>query len=329
MQKKKIFITILIVLIVLIAGICIWIFGFKIPHDKALDNYINAAESYNKNIPAYNDAVKQFNTSVQSITNENKKLDDVINNAQNVINMGEIPYDSDTIPTLSASILNGQNSKINTPNLAEELISIEINDETKKMSTKELKTKTSELIQQTQNLDSQSEALINSEEIAKIPDYSLVIEEIQTNQKALEDSIKINKQIMNPSELFVKNKLSNIDIITDMISVTEDNDPNGKLNKSGGYTSTVFFSVSLLDQSLIYGDTLIDKGTDAGGSIEVYTTVEDAQKREAYLASFDGSVLATGSHTILGTIVIRTSDELTASQQKELENQIIDSFTTL
>lgn len=38
--------------------------------------------------------------------------------------------------------------------------------------------------------------------------------------------------------------------------------------------------------------------------------------RDKFLASFDGSVLASGSHTVVGTILVRTSDELTASQQK-------------
>jgi hypothetical protein len=91
----------------------------------------------------------------------------------------------------------------------------------------------------------------------------------------------------------------------------------------GGYTSTTYFSTPFVNQADIYGETLINKGTDAGGAVEVYTTVEDANKRDSYLAFFDGSgMFASGLHVVFGTMVIRTSDELTATQQKELTEQI-------
>jgi len=74
---------------------------------------------------------------------------------------------------------------------------------------------------------------------------------------------------------------------------------------------------------------LIDKGTAAGGCIEVYNTVEDAEKRNAYLSAFDGSALGVGSHNIVGTVVVRTSDGLTATQQKDLESEIINGLVEL
>jgi hypothetical protein len=42
------------------------------------------------------------------------------------------------------------------------------------------------------------------------------------------------------------------------------------------------------------------------------------------LTGFDGGVFSSGSHCVLGTLVIRTSNELTASKQKALEQAIID-----
>ncbi|MBP3388340.1 MAG: hypothetical protein J6K98_00530, partial [Clostridia bacterium] len=77
----------------------------------------------------------------------------------------------------------------------------------------------------------------------------------------------------------------------------------------------------------IYGDTLIEQGTDAGGAIEVYTCVEDAVKRRDYLAVFDGSITASGTHTVIGTVLVRTSNELTASQQKDFEAKLIAALT--
>lgn len=133
-----------------------------------------------------------------------------------------------------------------------------------------------------------------------------------------------NSLLYAPSEYYVISCLEKVPGILEIAAVTEDNDPNGNLNKQGGYISQVFFSYSLVDQAEVIGDNLIDKGTDAGGSIEVYTTVEYANRRNEYLSSFDGSgFLTSGSHIVIGTTVVRTSDELTASQQKLLESNII------
>ena len=59
---------------------------------------------------------------------------------------------------------------------------------------------------------------------------------------------------------------------------------------------------------------------------EVYATEEDALERDAYLAGFDGTAFASGSHTVVGTVVVRTSNLLTASQQKALEAEIVDTL---
>lgn len=126
-----------------------------------------------------------------------------------------------------------------------------------------------------------------------------------------------------PSEGYVVECLQKIPCVVEIEAVTEETDPMSQLNKPGGYTALVYFSYELVDQEKIYGDTLIDKGTDAGGCIEVYTTEKDANERDEYLAVFDGGVLASGSHTVVGTVVVRTSNELTATQQKLLESNII------
>ena len=72
------------------------------------------------------------------------------------------------------------------------------------------------------------------------------------------------------------------------------------MNKAGGYTAQVYFSSDLVNQSEVYGASLIEKGTDASGSIEVYANVEDATARNEYLASFDGGIFASGSRHCIG-----------------------------
>ena len=130
-----------------------------------------------------------------------------------------------------------------------------------------------------------------------------------------------------PSEEYIIGCLEKVPGIIEIKAVTEDTDPMNNLNKAGWYTANVYFSYQLVNQENVIGDDLIDKGTDAGGSIEVDKTKSEAKKRNEYLATFDGGILSPGSHTVVGTIVIRTSNELTASQQNLLERNIIAALT--
>lgn len=328
-QKKWIIIVIGIIAICIAAAL-IWYYGFKKPHDQAVANYSATVLDYNKKIPDYNSIAAQYNNAISTISEANKELDAAIETAQKVIDSGETPYDETSLVSVTEAISSAESIKIQVPESVVELNELQVTQDNISLKTNELNSKNNELIKKLDSLDSEIKLLEDkTRKISVEPDYSKCILAIQDSQKKLEDSIAIYKQITNPSEDFVKEKLNTIEQITDMATVTEDNDPNGNLNKAGGYTSTVYFSVSLIDQSSVYGDDLIDKGTQAGGSIEVYASVEDAEKRNTYLASFDGSILASGSHIVLGTIVIRTSDDLTASQQKTLEKQIIESFTAL
>ena len=146
---------------------------------------------------------------------------------------------------------------------------------------------------------------------------------------ALNNSVKQYELVNNPAESYVIKCLEKVEHVTGISAVTEDNDPNGHLGKAGGYTATVYFTCDWVNQANVIGDTIIDKGTDGGGAIEVYANVEDAESRNEYLAGFDGGVLASGSHIVVGTCVVRTSDELAASKQKALEAAVIDALTKL
>lgn len=95
-------------------------------------------------------------------------------------------------------------------------------------------------------------------------------------------SIKQYEKSNNPSEEYIKTIISSIETITNFVAVTEDNDPNGKFNKSERYTSTVYFESSLVDQGQFDSNGVIEKETACGWLIEVYSTEEDAKKRDDY-----------------------------------------------
>lgn len=170
---------------------------------------------------------------------------------------------------------------------------------------------------------------INSatEELKQIT-YSDQLQSLKDATKALSDSIKKYELVNAPEEAYVIKCLKTIKDIDGIAAATEDHDPNGNLHKDGGYTSQVYFSSPLVDHSYMDND-IIEAGTEGGGSVEVYKTAEEAAKRNEYLAGFDGTITASGSHTVVGTCIVRTSDSLTATQQDELEKAIIEALTKL
>ena len=240
-------------------------------------------------------AKDSFNTAVEQLTEKNNQLDKTIEAAQAVLDIDETPLEKSAVTDLKTEINNANKVKIKAPEMPDE--TEEINEAAKKLNA---------------------------------VDYSAQITTLQEKQQTLEDSFKQFKQLSNPKESFVIERLKTVKSIESIKAVTEDNDPNGNLNKSGGYTSCVYFSSPVVNSAEVYGNDPIEKGTDGGGAVEVYKTVADAEKRDTYLAAFDGSgFMDSGSHTVAGTVIIRTSRTLTASEQKNLEKQVFDALKKL
>lgn len=241
-------------------------------------------------------AETKFNAAVKEVEAKNTELTSAMNDAQKILDKKEAVYDNTTKEAFITALSDAKAAQRKIPDLPKK--TADINAETKKLS----------------------EPL----------DYSSVINAIFEKQTAYQNSVLQMKQITNPNEDFVIQRLKGIPNISGYQAVTEDHDPNGNLNKQGGYTSTVYFSTPLIDQSSVYGNDIVDKGTECGGAIEVYASEEDAEKRDSYLASFDGAgMLNSGSHKVLGTIVIRTSTKLTATQQNEFTNNITNKLLEL
>ena len=238
------------------------------------------------------DATDLFNNAAAELNNKNSVLEEKVATAESILLSEDKALDESLRPELETAISDVKAAKTDVPEIpltAEEIT----------------------------NLANDLSAV----------DYSDVLAALDEKQTSLEISIKKYALVNNPSEAYVINCLKTVPGIMDISAATEENDPNGNLHKAGGYTSAVYFSHENVNQSSVYGNTIIEKGTDCGGQIEVYASEDDANKRNNYLAGFDGTAFASGSHVVIGTVIVRTSDELTASQQKELENNIILALT--
>lgn len=247
-------------------------------------------------------AKEAFNAEVERIESEEIKLDEEIKSTQDYIAKGLTPLDETKITELEEAIRSAKESKKDVPEMPEE----------------------------------ESEIRAVTENKLKKIEYTTVLSSIQEKKTNLENSVKQFKQLTNPTSDFILERLKNVTLITGMSAITEETDPYGDLNKAKSYTGMVFFTSSLVNQDEVYvdetmskGDIYIDKGTAAGGAIEIYTTVEDAKKRDDYLGSFDGTVLSSGKHTVVGTVIVRTSHLLPASKQDELERSIVEVLIRL
>ena len=174
------------------------------------------------------------------------------------------------------------------------------------------------------------------DEIVEAVENGILAESITTDTNTVREMTAqvealtaVVKQITAPTAEWITERLASISSISGTQAVTDDLDPDQLLGKEGGYSACVYFTAASLDASTIPGDTIVEKGTDAGGAIEVYATVEEALARCDYLSGFDGTILYSGSYAIVGTMVIRTSYKLENAQQMALPRAIARELTTL
>ena len=239
-------------------------------------------------------AVTRFEDVVKDLNQKNKEVEDQIAEAEKVIDNDEEPLDSKTLEELKSAIKDSKDSLRKIPDIEK----------------------------QTEQIEKQIE------ELSQPLDYSETKKNLSEKLTHYQNSILQLKQITNPSSSFIEERLKEIESITGVQSVTEDNDPNKKLNKQGGYTASVYFVDKQVNES-VEGSDIVQKGNDAGGNIEVYKTKEDAEKRNTYISAFDGTALNPGSHYVYGTVLIRTSHHLTGTQQKELTEKIYNKLIEL
>lgn len=248
----------------------------------------------------HNAAAAEYNKVVSVIKDKNKELDTSVKKLKKLVSSDKKALDETISETAKETIKTALSEKVTIP---------------------EMPKKTADILAKAKELD-------------KPVDYTEILKKLNDTYVTYNNSIKQYEQLTNPSEEFVLQRISSIDEVGAVSAVTEDQDPNGKLHKSGGYTATIYFESKNVNQDDIYvsgdyADVLIDKGTDAGGAVEVYATEKDAKARNEYLSAFDGGLLSSGSHRVAGTVVIRTSSKLTATNQNALEAKVLAALTEL
>lgn len=262
---------------------------------KGIDGYENYKDTAERveTCEAMINAIEQYDAAKTELEAKNTELETLISDSEALVSEGKTALDETLIPALETSISDTKTVKQEVPDMPDT-----------------------------------ADSILSTVETMNAVDYTDAMGKLNDSKAALEKSIKQYELVDNPTEAYVIECLQKVEHVADISAVTEDNDPNGHLNKPGGYTATVYYSDDRISlDTSIHGTSVIEQGTDGGGAIEVYSTVEDAEKRRDYLAVYDGGIFASGTHTVIGTVLVRTSDELKASEQQDMEARIIAALT--
>lgn len=280
--------------------------------------YVETLALYDATLVNYNEIVSDYNTKKEQVELENEKLNVVIDELQSIVSSGEKPYNPNTIPE--------SNDAINKGKIA--LVDIPVWDNKAPKDAGDYNVfQLPELKSDVEKVESDCVELTAIVASMEIPDHSSIIQTVKDAKATLEYSIKQMKQVNCPNESFILQRINNIRNaagMKDVISLTEDNDPEKYIGKAGWYTTKVIFHHKDvehygLDNGLL---SLNEVGNPAGGCVEVYKTEEDAQRRADELKGQEGTPRSPGARMVCGTVVIRVSDDLKASYQQELLEMI-------
>ena len=150
-----------------------------------------------------------------------------------------------------------------------------------------------------------------------------------------EDNALINAE---PNENAIAEALKTVETISEVCILNEDTDPNNNIGKDGQYYIKVSYIDNRVDKQY-YGEydfmsdqydlskSCTERGVDAGGSIEVFKTKDDAQSRKDYLDAFATGILNSGKSQQVNTTLIRVSPNLKASEQDDLLEKVYQALT--
>ena len=318
--SRKAIIIVSIVVVALMAGIVSLYFSYIKPeHECAIANYLKTVQEYTVALSSYDAKCEQF----ESV---NARLENEITELQDVISYDDEPYDKDTIILANDAINQGKVAIQEVPVLDFER-EIKQVDDFFFLQINGIKEQDAIVKDRMEKLNKLTEEMI-------VPDYTEVITVIHTAQTNLENSIRQLEQVTDPTEAFVLGRIMEIKEkagMVDVIALTEDTDTENLIGKSGWYTSKIIFRHKDvkhhgLDSGL---KNLAEIGNPAGGCIETYETVEDAERRDAELEDMEGTVRSPGEHCVCGTIVVRVSEDMKTSTQKDLLEMIVDALLRL
>lgn len=327
-KNKKLIIAVIAAVSVICVIIGSVIVVNVIQKNRAIEAYCNAVDSYNNAIGNYNAEVAEYNKLVNTINDNNKSFIKVINEAQTVIERSGNPYDDKYLVTARTQLIKLADKDIKKIDETNIKATIDYEPEIKKHKKEEIVNLTERINEDITVVENDQVILSGKKSELILEDYSKDIADVEKAKVDLIHSCSIQRQITDPSQEYVINRLDSVKNIANIAPSTLENDPNDGMSSENGYKVQIYFSTPLLSTENLEGDKLIKAGSSAGGSIEIFRTVEEAKSRDKYLSAvewFPGK--SGGYHFVMGSMVVRLSNKLSYNDRNELQDSVIKALT--
>lgn len=145
----------------------------------------------------------------------------------------------------------------------------------------------------------------------------------------LNNAILVSEQLYKPECEWVQKKIESVEQVNDSGVVATQEDIVKYMGQDSGCIGIVYFGLDSIDANTVNGDNIISKGTDAGGSVEIFDSLEAARNRCEYLGQFDNTYLYSGSYALVGTMVIRISYKLDSERQLEITSKLCEQISRI
>lgn len=151
----------------------------------------------------HTEAVAEFDAAAAVAAESNKALDASITEAEDLLAAGAPPFNAATLKALEESTAQAKEARVVVPAMP----------------------------------DGTPEILAAAEELSAPIDLTPEQASLSSAMRSYVDSTRQLEQLTNPGKDFVLERLDDVPTISGAKAATEDNDPNGSLNKPGGYTA--------------------------------------------------------------------------------------------
>ena len=279
-----------------------------------------AVGDYNAAAEAYNAAVGAFNENAAAVAAVNAAYDEALDAVRERIDSEPIPYDPETLSAVEAALASAREARTEDPEpIGETAEMLSAADSLSEQDARSLAEKAA--------ADARALRERALPETAEAPDYSAQLAAVDAALEPYEASLEIIRPVIAPTDEYVMERLMQVSTIAAVNAVTEGHDPNGNLDADGGYIGCVFFRdsrISVWSFRLNPGadrNDPVDVGTQGGGSVEIYRTQQEAENRAAF---FKFNARSIGAYGVVGSVVVRVSDELSRSKQQELLEAILE-----
>ncbi len=283
---------------------------------KAVDNYNLAADAYERSLDEYN-------ARVEEIVEANAAFDAALDAVQERIDSEPIPADPDTLTAVQDALAAAREARAETPAPFQGKIErlSRVDDALSEADARALAAKAES--------DAVELSAREAPALPDVPDYSEALAAVDAALEPYAASVEAIRPVVAPSDEYVSERLLTVSSVAAVNGVTEGHDPNGNLGKDGGYIGCIFWRdsrISVWSFRLNPGSDRndpVDVGTQGGGCVEIYQTQKEAQNREVYLSRFKNQI---GAYTVLGSLVIRVSDQLSKSKQNQLLEEVVQAL---